>query len=88
MCFKECWPVTADVEGSEEPDRPAERKGDGEEDEEPEEPEEPEVESSYLEDPDEKLNLSEVIDLTANTIPNGKCWKSCLHNYVCQVCYC
>lgn len=81
-CFKECWPVTADIEGSEGPAWPRGTKGDGEEDEGHEEPEE---ELSYPEDPDEELNLSEVLDLTVYTIPNGKYWKCCLNNLCPQV---
>lgn len=65
--FSECWPYTADLKGSEEPAKPEEMKDQGENQE------EHEVDSSYPEDPDEKLNLPEVVDLTVNTIANGRC---------------
>lgn len=61
--------VTVDLKSSEEPARPAETKGVNVEQEEPEE------DFSHPEDPDEELNLSEVIDITVNTkssqIPDG-----------------
>ncbi|XP_026207792.1 acyl-CoA-binding domain-containing protein 4 [Anabas testudineus] len=56
--------LSKDLKGSEEPAKPEEMKNQGENQE------EHEVDSSHPEDPDEKLNLPEVIDLTVNTIAN------------------
>ena len=63
--------VTVGVKGSDEPaDRPAETKAEDEEQEQEEPPEEsPPTEDA---DPEQDFILTEVVDLTANTITNGR----------------
>ncbi|KAF0024982.1 hypothetical protein F2P81_021863 [Scophthalmus maximus] len=62
--IEECWSVTVGLKGSEQAERPAEKKSEDEEQAGPNE-------DSFLpEDPDRDFSQVEVIDITANTIPN------------------
>lgn len=64
---EECLSITVGLKGSEHANRSAAMKGEDEEQGGPKE------HSSFQEiaNPNDELNLSEVVDLTANTGPNG-----------------